>query len=65
MEKSKFTYPKCPWCNKEYKDNTFEYNLMELVTRGWKKEVNVKCHNCGMKFKVRVHITYYGSKIKE
>lgn len=58
MEKSKFTYPKCPWCNKEY-------DLMELATRGWKKETNVKCHNCGMKFKVRVHITYYGLKIKE
>lgn len=40
-----------------------EYNLMNLATQGWCKEVKVKCHGCGEYFKVKVHITYYGSKL--
>lgn len=63
MSKSKFTYPKCPYCKKEYKDGVMEYDLLHLATEGYLKEVQIKCHNCGEKFKVRVHITYYGSKI--
>ena len=39
MNKSKFTYPKCPYCKKEYQDGVMEY------------------------FKVKAHITYYGSKL--
>lgn len=63
MNKSKFTYPKCPYCKKEYQDGVMEYNLMNLVTQGLCEEVKVKCHNCGEYFKVKVHITYYGSKL--
>ena len=63
MSKSKFTYPKCPYCKKEYQDGVMEYDLMNLVTQGWCKEVKVKCHSCGEYFKVKAHITYYGSKL--
>ena len=63
MRKSKFTYPKCPYCKKEYQDGFMEYGLMNLVTQGWCEEVKVNCHNCGEYFKVKVHITYYGSKL--
>lgn len=61
---SKFTYPKCPYCKKVYQDGFMEYELMNLATKGWCKEAEVKCHSCGEEFKVKVHITYYGSKIK-
>lgn len=64
MSKSKFTYPKCPWCKFEYKDSMCEYNLMNLTTKGWCTEKEVKCKNCGIKFGVTVHITYYGKKLK-
>lgn len=50
MRKSKFTYPKCPYCKKEYQDGFMEYGLMNLVTQGWCEEVKVKCHNCGKEF---------------
>ena len=63
MNKSKFTYPKCPYCKKEYQDGVMEYDLMNLVTQGWCKEVKVKCHSCSEYFKVKAHITYYGSKL--
>ena len=65
MNKSKFTYPKWPYGKKEYQDGVMEYDLMNLVTQGWCKEVKVKCHSCGEYFKVKAHITYYGSKISE
>ena len=44
MSKSKFTYPKCPWCKTEYKDSMCEYNLMDLATKGWctEKKLSVK-----------------------
>ncbi len=42
MNKSKFTYPKCPYCKKEYQDEVMEYDLMNLVTQGWCKEVKSK-----------------------
>ena len=61
--KSKFTYPKCPYCKKEYQDRIMEYDLMHLATKGWENETKVRCHSCGEYFKVKVHITYYGSKI--
>lgn len=65
VNKSKFTYPKCPYCKKEYTEKTgsMEYNLLDLATKGWCKEAKVKCHSCGEYFKVKVHITYYGSKL--
>lgn len=65
MNKSKFTYPKCPYCKAEYQEHCgdMNYNLLELATRGYKKEAEVKCNKCGKIFRVRVHITYYGSKI--
>ena len=28
MSESKFTYPKCPYCKKEYQDGVMEYDLM-------------------------------------
>ena len=54
MNKSKFTYPKCPYCKKEYQDGVMEYDLMNLVTQGWCKEVKIKCHSCGEYFKVKI-----------
>ena len=59
-------YYKCKDCGetkKEYQDGVMEYDLMNLVTQGWCKEVKVKCHSCGEYFKVKAHITYYGSKL--
>lgn len=41
------------------------YSLLDLATKGWCKEAKVKCNNCGKYFKVKVHITYYGSKLKD
>ena len=64
MSKSKFTYPKCPWCKTEYHDGSNEYNLSELGTKGWCTEKKVKCKSCGTKFGVTVHITYYSKKLK-
>ena len=67
MSKSKFTYPKCPYCKAVYQEKLFsmKYNLMELVTHGDVTEAKVKCDSCEKYFKVTAHITYYGSKIKE
>lgn len=67
MSKSKFTYPKCPYCKAVYQERlgSMKYNLMELVTYGNCTERKVKCDSCGKYFKVTAHITYYGSKIKK
>lgn len=67
MSKSKFTYPKCPYCKAVYHEElgSMKYDLVELVTRGYKTEAKVKCDSCGKYFRVTAHITYYGSKIKK
>jgi len=62
MSKSKFTYPKCPYCKAEYKDGHYEHNLSELAIKGWNKVAKVKCKICNEYFDVSVHITYYGRK---
>lgn len=62
MSKSKFTYPKCPYCKSEYQDGVFETNLSELAIRGWNRVTTVKCKRCNEHFDVSVHITYYGRK---
>lgn len=64
--KSKFTYPKCPYCKSEYTEElgSMKYGLMKLATEGWCENITAKCEKCGEKFNVRVHITYYGSKLK-
>ena len=35
--KSKFTYPKCPYCKSEYTEKlgSMKYGLMKLATEGW------------------------------
>ncbi len=47
MNKSKFTYPKCPYCKAEYQEHCgdMNYNLLELATRGYKKEAEVNVIN--------------------
>lgn len=63
----KFTYAKCPYCKNEYRERLFDhtYNLVNLATRGDLTEAIVKCNECKKRFKVKIHINYYGSKIKE
>ena len=67
MAKSKFTYAKCPYCKSEYREGLFRciYALLHLATYGDLTEDNVQCENCKKYFKSKIHISYYGSKIKE
>ena len=67
MAKSKFTYAKCPYCKSEYREGLFSgrYALLHLATYGDLTEENVQCENCKKYFKIKIHISYYGSKIKE
>ena len=60
----KFTYPKCPYCKEQYHAEMFDYSLMDLATKGWVTEKEVKCKRCGMRFGVTVHIRYFGKKLK-
>ncbi len=64
---SKITYPKCPYCQKEYRDKHGIYDLQNLVRDETVKEKIVLCDNelCNRRFRVKVHVTYYASKIKE
>lgn len=65
---SKMRYPKCPYCGKEYHEvfgGKEGDALFNLATKGWVKEENVKCWDCGEKFRVTVKIMYYGSKIRK
>lgn len=62
MSKSKFTYPKCPYCKTEYRESIWESTLMKLAAEGWNKSATVKCKKCNELFDVSVHITYYGRK---
>lgn len=66
MAKSKFTYAKCPYCKNEYREGLFSgtYTLLHLATYGDLTEMNVQCKNCKKHFKIKIHISYYGSKIK-
>ena len=66
MTKSKFTYAKCPYCKSEYREDLFcgRYTLLHLNTYGDLTEANVHCENCKKIFKIKIHISYYGSKIK-
>ena len=66
MAKSKFTYAKCPYCKSEYREDFFcgRYTLSHLATYGDLTEANVHCENCKKYFKIKIHISYYGSKIK-
>lgn len=65
---TKITYPKCPYCKKEYREGIMKplqrYNLLHLVQYGDITERIVECWDCKKKFKVRVHIAYYSSKLK-
>lgn len=67
MAKSKFTYAKCPYCKSEYRECLFSGRdvLCRLATYGDLTEENVRCENCKKYFKIKIHISYYGSKIKE
>lgn len=67
MAKSKFTYAKCPYCKSEYRECLFSGRdvLFRLATYGDLTEENVRCENCKKYFKIKIHISYYGSKIKE
>lgn len=67
MAKSKFTYAKCPYCKNEYREGLFSgsYALLHLATHGDLTEKNVQCENCKKYFKIKIHISYYGSKIKK
>lgn len=67
MAKSKFTYAKCPYCKSEYREKLFSgrYTLWRLAAYGDLTEENVQCENCKKHFKIKIHISYYGSKIKE
>ena len=65
---SKFRYPKCPYCNYEYRDKGIvdtDYTLMKLATEGWMKEAKHKCSNCGKDYMISVKIMYYARKINE
>ena len=66
MTKSKFTYAKCPYCKREYIEGLFDGRcaLLNLARKGDLKEATVKCENCKKLFKIKIHISYYGSKIK-
>lgn len=66
MAKSKFTYAKCPYCKNEYREKILsgKYTLLHLATYGDLTEENVQCENCKKHFKIKIHISYYGSKIK-
>ena len=68
LTKSKFTYAKCPYCKSEYREDDLfsqRYTLLNLATKGSLTEANVRCENCKKHFKIKIHINYYGSKIKE
>lgn len=66
LAKSKFTYAKCPYCKNEYREGLFDgrHTLLDLATDGCLKEAKVRCENCKKYFKIKIHINYYGSKIK-
>lgn len=62
---SKFTYAKCPYCKNEYREGYLgTHHLFDLVRFRDVTEKIVECNECKKKFKIRVHINYYGSKIK-
>ena len=65
----KITYPKCPYCKTEYREGIGQsqqrYNLLQLVKIGGLTETEVECWNCKKQFMVKVHISYYGSKINK
>lgn len=65
MSRSKFTYPKCPYCKSVYDERlgSMKYDLMNLVRYGDMTNAKVRCDKCGQYFNVSVHITYYGSKL--
>ena len=67
MAKRKFTYAKCPYCKSEYREGFFSgrYALLHLATYRDLTEEIVRCENCKKYFKIKIHISYYGSKIKE
>lgn len=67
MAKSKFTYAKCPYCKNEYREDLFSgrYTLLHLATNGNLTEDVARCLNCKKRFKIKIHISYYGSKINE
>lgn len=60
----KLTLPKCPYCKVEFKNDMWDTTLSELACNGSIKERVVNCPYCNAKYRVTVHITYYGSKIK-
>ena len=66
MNKSKFTYPKCPYCKSVYEERlgSMNYALLDLARFGSKTNAKVKCDKCNHYFNVSIHITYYGSKLK-
>lgn len=61
----KITYPKCPYCGNIYTEapGYGGVDLFDLVRYASRTEAKVKCRNCNNMFKVKVHITYYASKI--
>lgn len=71
ITKSKFTYAKCPYCKHEYREDLFDrrcigrYTLSNLALNGDLTEENVRCLECNKYFRIKIHISYYGSKIKE
>lgn len=66
LTKSKFTYAKCPYCKNEYREGLFDgsCDLLHLAKYGYLTETSVQCKNCKKHFKIKIHISYYGSKIK-
>lgn len=67
MAKSKFTYAKCPYCKSKYREKLFSGRdiLWRLAAYGDLTEEIVRCENCKKYFKIKIHISYYSSKIKE
>ena len=64
--KSKFCYPKCPYCGFEYKgSNMSDYTLCKLAVESWHTEAVHKCEKCGNLYAITVKIMYYGKKIKK
>lgn len=66
---TRITYPKCPYCKNEYREGITKplqrFNLLHLAQFGYVTEKIVECWDCKKKFKVKVHINYFSSKIKE
>lgn len=62
LNMNKIRYPKCPYCNCEYKDKMGDYTLSQLALNGSITEATRKCENCGKIYKITVKIMYYGKK---